>query len=124
MTTTTQPESTRPRAPQDYRKKQAVDKSLDEGVTIVVDGKDYTVVAGDLSALDTMALRRETGFSFRSLIMSLQSDPDVDLVAALVWLSRRIGGEQMLSYAEVARDIGYDADIDVKEAEGDPNPEA
>lgn len=96
---------------------------LNEGITIVVDGEDYTVTAGDLSALDTMALRRETGFSFRSLAASLQTDPDVDLVAALVWLARRIDGEQMLSYAEVARDIGYDAEIDVKEDDTEPEAE-
>jgi hypothetical protein len=101
------------------------DAALDVGLTIVVDGAEYTVRQGDLTSLDTMALRRETGFSFRSLLVSFQQDPDVDLVAALVWLARRIAGEQMLSYAEVAQEIGYDVDIDVKDPdEADESPEA
>lgn len=95
------------------------DSEMDVGVTIIVDGVDYTVRQGDLTSLDTMALRRETGFSFRSLLASLQQDPDVDLIAALMWLSRRTDGEQLLSYADVARDVGYDIDVDVREPEAE-----
>lgn len=98
-------------------------EGLDQGLTITVDGTSYTLRQGDMSAMDTMALRRETGFSFRALMVAFEGDPDVDLVAAVVWLSRRTnGGEQMLSYAEVARDIGYDVEIDVAEPEDDAEP--
>ena len=100
-------------------------EALDLGLTIKVDGAEYTVRQGDLTSLDTMALRRETGFSFRALLSAFESDPDVDLVAALVWLSRRIDGERMLSFADVASEIGYDVEIDLVDAgEEDSDPEA
>ena len=98
---------------------------LDMGLSISVDGKVYTVRQGDLTSLDTMALRRETGFSFMGLLKAFQQDPDIDLIAALVWLSRRTDGEVMLSYGEVAAEIGYDVDIDVVgEAGEEADPEA
>lgn len=100
-------------------------EALDEGLTITVDGTAYTVVQGDLTSLDTMALRRETGYSFRRLLEAFRDDPDVDLIAALVWLSRRVQGERMLSFAEVADEIGYDVEIDIKTPDGSEEaPEA
>jgi hypothetical protein len=96
------------------------DAEMDLGIKILVDGTEYTVRQGDLTSLDTMSLRRETGMSFAGLMAAFQKDPDIDLVAALVWLSRRIDGEMMLSYADVAGEIGYDVDIDVV---GEPEPE-
>lgn len=98
---------------------------LDLGLTVNVNGEDYTVRQGDLTSMDTMALRRETGFSFRGLIEAFQRDPDIDLIAALVWLARRIAGERLLSFEDVARDIDYDVDLDVIEvAEAESDPEA
>jgi riboflavin synthase alpha subunit len=98
---------------------------LNLGLSISVDGTVYTVRQGDLTSLDTMALRRETGYSFMGLLKAFQADPDIDLIAALVWLARRIDGEQMLAYADVASDIGYDVDIDVVgEAGEESDPEA
>ena len=96
----------------------------DIGVSIKVDGEVYTVREGDMTSLDTMALRRETGMSFVGLMQAFMSSPDIDLVAGLVWLSRRIEGEQMLSFAEVATQIGYDVDIEVVgEAGEETDPE-
>ena len=100
------------------------DAANDLGIQIKVDGVEYTVREGDLTSLDIMALRRETGQSFVGLMQAFMSSPDIDLIAALVWLSRRIDGEVMLSYAEVATDIGYDVDVDiVGEAGEEENPE-
>lgn len=102
------------------------DAALNEGIAVTVDGKLYTVRMGDLSSIDTMALRRATGFSFMGLMRAAQSDPDIDIVAALVWLSRRVDGEKMLDYETVAADIGYEADIDLADAgdQADDSPEA
>jgi hypothetical protein len=69
-------------------------------------------------------LRRETGFSFRGLMQAAAKDPDVDIIAALVWLARRIDGERLLSYEDVASEIGYDVDVELVEAEADDDPEA
>ena len=97
---------------------------LDQGLTVSVDGKQYSVRAGDLTSMDTMALRRETGFSFIGLMRAVQTDPDIDLIAALVWLSRRIDGERMLSYESVASEIDYDVEVDVIEmADSETDPQ-
>ena len=96
------------------------DDENDLGLSIQVDGEVYTVREGDLTSHDIMALRRETGQSFVGLMQAFMSSPDIDLVAALVWLSRRIGGEQMLSYMQVAIDIGYDVDVEIL---GEPGEE-
>lgn len=94
------------------------DAANDLGLTISVNGKNYTVREGDLTALDTMALRRETGMSFVSLMQAFATSPDIDLIAALAWLARRVDGERMLTYAEVAAEIDYDIEVDVVEEAG------
>ncbi|HUF98855.1 MAG TPA: hypothetical protein VMM60_12070 [Ilumatobacter sp.] len=100
------------------------DEALSQGVSIAYDGKVYTVRAGDLTGLDSAALRRECGYSFAGLLKALTKDPDIDLIAALVWLSRRTDGEKLLSYDEVAAEIGYDSDIEVVDTEPeDESPE-
>lgn len=122
MTTNTRPAPGRRISKASEAKRNA---ALDLGLTISVEGRRYTVRQGDLSSLDTMALRRETGYSFMGLLKAFQTDPDIDLIAALVWLSRRIDGEIVLTYAEVAADIGYDVEIDViGEAGPEESPEA
>lgn len=93
---------------------------LEQGCTIWVEGVAYTVRIGDLTSMDAANLRRETGMSFMGLMKALQTDADIDLVAALVWLRRRMDGEHLLTYQTVAESIGYDADIDVTDPdEGD-----
>ena len=122
MTATTRPPLQRRVTRASESKRNA---ELDMGLSISVDGKVYTVRQGDLTSLDTMALRRETGYSFMGLLKAFQADPDIDLIAALVWLSRRIDGEVMLGYGEVAGEIGYDVEIDVVgEAGEEADPEA
>lgn len=95
-------------------------EALDIGLKIKVDGKTYTVRQGDLTAMDANALRRETGHSFMGLMRAFGTDPDIDLIACVVWLSRRTNGERGLSFEEVAEEIGYDVDIDLV---GEPGPE-
>jgi hypothetical protein len=81
---------------------------LDEGLRLTIDGAEYVVRAGDLTALDSRELRRQVGFSFTGLLGAFQSAPDIDLIAAVVWLARRIRGEVTLSYDDVAGEMGYD----------------
>lgn len=99
--------------------KKARDDALDQGLSVTVDGRTYTVRMGDLSSMDAAHLRRETGFSFVGLMRAAAKDPDIDVIAALVWLSRRIDGELLLSFEDVAADIGYDVEFDLADA-GDP----
>lgn len=122
MSNTKRPNAARQHTRTTKAKKNA---ELDLGLTITLDGTEYTVRQGDMTAMDTMALRRECGFSFRGLIEAFQRDPDIDLIAALVWLSRRQAGERLLSYEEVATDIDYDADLDIIEVvDPESDPEA
>ena len=102
---------------------------LDAGIAVMVDGTRYAVRMGDLTSMDAANLRRATGFSFRGLMMAASKDPDIDIVAAIVWLSRRIDGELMLDYETVAQEIGYDAEVDLADVgdddtTGDDLPEA
>ncbi len=97
------------------------------GMRIEVDGQTYTIREADLTPHDVRALRKETGFSFVGLARELQSDPDIDLIAALVWLARRCAGE-VVSYDTVLDEMGYDSEIDVsvedKRTKADDSPEA
>lgn len=96
------------------------DEALNEGISLTIDGAVYTVRAGDLSALDTRALRKELGLSFMGLITAFREDPDIDLIAGLMWLSRRVNGEQNLTYDEVAGSVDYSLDIaEAAEEDGD-----
>lgn len=108
----------------DTRKsKQARKDGMDLGVSIRLDGTTYTVTQGEMTGQLVMHLRRETGYSFRGLLVAAAKDPDIDVIAALVWLARRQAGELLLSFEEVAEEIGYDVDVDLVEPEADP-PEA
>ena len=98
------------------------EENLNLGVVIRVDGVEYVVREGDLTAIDTMALRKETGFSFVDLLLNLGKHPDIDLIAALVWLARRIKGERGIPYDVVASQINYDSDIDIVQDEPGPEP--
>jgi hypothetical protein len=86
------------------------DASLDMGAQFTIDGEQYKVTMGDLTALDVGALRKQTGKSFPSLLSELFSDDaDIDTIAAVLWLARRVnGGEPDLTFAEVAAETGYD----------------
>ena len=122
MSTTGRPSTQRKQTRSSETKRKA---EQEVGISILVDGTDYTVRHGDLTSLDTMALRRETGMTFIGLMQAFETQPDIDLIAALVWLARRVDGERMLAFADVAREIGYDVDIEVVgEAEVESDPEA
>jgi hypothetical protein len=121
------------------KEKERVDGALEMGVQFTIDGVEHRVVMGDLSALDIRALRSEVGITFPSLLAKLFSDDetDIDLIAAAVWLARRVnGGEPSLKYVEVASEMGYDViqkirdsseqitdDVDEDKEPGSLNPE-
>jgi hypothetical protein len=94
-------------------KKQKAESAV---IQIKVDGLTYVVRPGEVSAIDAAALRRACGFSLRSLLASAEEDPDLDTVAALVWLARRQRGEKV-AFDAIAQEIGYDNDFDVVPAD-------
>lgn len=102
------------------------DRLPSDSFAISLNGKTYTLKFGDLTSLDTMALRRATGMSLRALMQAATEDMDLDIVAAIVWLARRTHGERTLTFDAVAAEIGYDVDLDVvtPDASEDDSPEA
>lgn len=93
------------------RKKAKAEAEASSELTIVVDGVKYPLRLDEFSAKDAGALRKACGLSIRGCIAALQTDPDLDIIAALVWLSRRQQGETV-SYDEVAEELGYDSEVD------------
>lgn len=91
---------------------------MDQGVAIYINGKRYELRMGDVSALDAKAFREQVGEPFMK-VMSSEDDWDMDWIAGVVWLARRLDGERTLKFADVAGEIGYDTDIDMKGA-GEP----
>jgi hypothetical protein len=100
------------------------------GMKIEVDGRTYVVRESDLTPRDIAALRRETGFAgWIGLTQEAQRGFDLDVLAALVWLARRIDGDTA-SYETVLDEMSYEADLNVSvedkrtPAEGEGSPEA
>lgn len=88
-------------------------------ITIKVDDETYTVRPSELNAKLAGQLRKESSMSVRSVMVAAGEDPDLDVIAALVWLARRQRGEDV-SWDEVAEAISYDSDFG---ATDEPEPE-
>lgn len=82
------------------------------GIKLEVDGKTYVVREADISPKDVRVLRRETGFSWAGLAREMQSDPDIDLIAALVWFARHLDGDSA-TYDDVLGSLSYDSDLNI-----------
>lgn len=97
---------------------------MDTALAIVVDDRTYSLRLGSLTAADAQALRRATGMSLRAVVEAAAEDPDIDVFAALVWLSRRAAGERALAYEAVAGEITYESSFGTAEpvAEGESDP--
>lgn len=85
---------------EDARKSAATDV----GVKATIAGKVYEVHFGELSGLDSRALRRATGYTTYGLLnqaLGAAGSPDLDTAAAIAWLARYRAGEMMLTFDEV-----------------------
>jgi hypothetical protein len=88
--------------------------ALDEGIRIVLAGTAYEVRAGDLTAMDSLACRQQTGMPFAGILEAFGTAPDIDLVAAVMWLARRVKGERTLSFEAVASELRYGDVLDIE----------
>lgn len=83
------------------------EEALDDGVRMVVEGVEYVVRLGDMTAPLAREFRRNYGASFNALQEELSADPDLDSIAAFMWLAKRIEGEDLpfdeitVSYAQM-----------------------
>lgn len=89
------------------RAKQRDLTELGSFISVEVDGQKYLLAARDMTALDVRAMRQQVGYSFNTLIAHARGDMDVDVLAAVVWMCRRINGEPDLTYAEVAGQMSF-----------------
>lgn len=102
---------------------------LEKGVRITIDGETYEVRAGDLTGLHTARLRREAGWSFSRLIELMDTDPDLDVIGAVVWLARLVRGES-IALDTVLAGLGYGSieddafEVQIVDTPGDDDPEA
>lgn len=103
--------------------RQRKGKKLDDagpGVQIDWQGRRYVVRQFDLTPRLVAELRRETGFAgWIGLVNELQRGGfDLDIVAALLWLSRRVDGETV-AYLEVLDGMSYEGDLAIEPARPD-----
>lgn len=82
-------------------------------ITIKVDGKPYTLHVSDLGGTHARMIRQATGHSLKWLMDQAAADPDIDILAALVWLARFTAGEVNLTLADVEAELTYDADFEI-----------
>ena len=64
------------------------------GIKVVEAGKVYQVHLGEMSGLDVAELRAQTGLSTSGLLRQAINDPDIDTIAAVVWLARWLAGDR------------------------------
>ena len=130
--TAKQPQDRRPSLAkkQTRASKQKTDEALDFGVRITLEGEVYEIRAGDLNALDSLALKQQVGMTFPQLVVETSAgNPDLVEFAAIIWLARRLNGERDLPFTDVAADINYrkilEAQVEAAEGEDleDAGPE-
>jgi len=104
---------------------KAAPSDASTAMAIAINGKPYSLNPMDLSSNDVAALRQATGMSLRRVFELAETDPDIDVIAAFVWMARRAAGERNLRFESVASEIGYDSEFTVNaDAEEGEAPEA
>jgi hypothetical protein len=101
---------------------------LAEIITIRV--KEYaavTLAPGNVPLGEKMIVRKATGLPFEAFFADGNTIGE-DSVAVLWWLARRAGGEPMLTWTQVEKEwpdnlTVDDIDVEMSDAEGDPDPE-
>lgn len=100
---------------------------LDSGLRISLDGDVFEVRLGDINSALTRELRQKSGMGFNQLMHLAASDPDTDIIAAFVWVARRLRGEDVefddvvVTYSQLLDD--FDIDMPGKREDAD-SPEA
>lgn len=102
--------------------------ALDQGIRMNLGGEDFEVRIGDMTAPLARELRQNYGGSFNKLQDELALDPDIDSIAAFVWLARRMRSEVVgfddvaVSYSQMLED-GFEITVAGREVVED-SPEA
>ena len=83
-------------------------------ISVTVEGTDYLLASRDMTGLDVRAMRDQCGHGFATLLSLALTDMDVDILAEVVWMARRINGEPQLTYDEVAGAMKRQTDWEFK----------
>jgi hypothetical protein len=107
--------SSAPARPRQARNKAPLEKNGGPPrIEITVDNETYVVRQDEVTALDASQLRRATGYSFSGLMQAAQTDADIDVIAAFVWLARRQRGEK-ITFEKVAASITFNSEVELEE---------
>jgi hypothetical protein len=84
----------------------------EKSITVKIDGTPYTVYPNLVPARDAIAIRLQVGMPLAAVLdkMGDESQADVDLIAALVWVARCQAGER-IDFLTVADEIGYETEL-------------
>ena len=103
------------------RKADAIDQAEKAKLVVRFGNETYSICPTEISALDSMALRRETDLSGIAELFVRMIDPakrDISDMAAVIWLARR-ATEPGLTFAEVAADVTLDGLFDAADLTND-----
>ena len=89
-------------------------------LSIAVDGDVHVFTPSALTAAQVGQCRRQTGRTVRALLDEMQTDPDIDTIAAFVWLAKLQRGDDA-TYADVVDSIGYGTDLEAEAETGEPD---
>ncbi len=111
-----------PAANREQRRKSARSKPRGAVIRITVDEHTYVLdvdrAMDELSPQDAAQVRKACGISLRALFAAAADDPDLDTIAALVFLARR-QDDPSVTFDEAASDIGYGTALEFED--GDPD---
>ena len=68
-------------------------QELDESFGIRIDGVDYILTPADVTGLQEMRIRKESGYSVTSLIRELSIEPGVDHLGIFMWVCNLTQGK-------------------------------
>lgn len=97
------------------------------GLCIHIDGADHTVVFSDVTPQVARQVRSVTGMGFMQIVAGIAASPDVDLIAAFLWVEKLLAGEKVtLQSIDVDYDAVFADDFDISDPEDDEvtGPEA
>lgn len=130
MTTTKVPAGARPALDRKPTRKSEENResALDQGIKITIDDEVYEARIGDVTPDIARELRARSGMGFIRLVNEAAQDPDIDLISAIVWVARRIRGEDVdfgdvnVTYRQMLS-AGFDVALPGAEDLGGDHPE-
>lgn len=94
-------------------------------VITIDDGAPMTFRLGEVTALDTLELRRQASMNVAQILVQAEMIAgtvwDIDATAALIWMARRQAGDTDLTFVDVAGSLRLDQVIEIRHEDA-PEP--